>query len=99
MRFALWMSVGLILLVLVTMTWPADRGQIREQIQQQRIILGQSPRDVRAAIGEPTKVTKIQTEWDTTEAWVYGEGTQAIAFTFVAGKLARITDGAGSAPK
>ena len=93
MRIVAWVATALVLSALVTLTWPADSGQIRDQIRQKKITLGQAPRDLRAAIGEPTKVTKIQTEWETTENWVYGEGRQAIAFTFVAGRLTRITDG------
>ncbi len=99
MRIMMWMAVAVIVPVLVTMTWPADHAQIQEQIQQRKIALGQSPRDVRTAVGEPTKVTKTQTEWQTTEDWVYGEGKGAISFTFVAGRLTRITDGSGSVLK
>ena len=99
MRFATWGAVAVLVTVLVTLTWPADSRQIRDQIQQKKIALGQAPRDIRTVIGEPTKVTRIQTEWDTTEDWVYGEGKEAISFTFVAGRLTRITDGAGAAPK
>ena len=88
--------LGLMLLLvsaLVTISWPADHGQIREQIQQKKIVLGQSPRDVRTAIGEPTKITKVQTYWESTEDWVYGEGKDAFSFTFQEGRLTRIAQG------
>ncbi len=96
MRFKLFVIVLLFLPMLVTVGWPADHGQIREQIQQKKIVLGQLPRDVRAAIGEPTKITKVQTYWESTEDWVYGEGKDAISFTFQKGRLTRITEGVRS---
>ena len=96
MRFKLFVMALLFLPMLVTVGWPADHGQIREQIQQKKIVMGQSPRDVRAAIGEPTKITKVQTYWESTEDWVYGEGKDAISFTFQKGRLTRITEGVRS---
>ncbi len=92
MRFPL-LLVPLLLLVLVTLSWPADQVQIREQIQQKKIVLGQSPREVRTVIGEPTKITRTHTYWETTEDWVYGEGQDAISFIFQGGRLRRITEG------
>lgn len=88
------LMVALVLVpVFVTVSWPADHNQIREQIQQKKIVLGQSPRDVRAAIGEPTKITKVQTYWESTEDWVYGEGKDTFSFTFQEGRLTRISEG------
>jgi hypothetical protein len=99
MRFMMWMAMVLVAAVLVAETWPADQSQIRERIQQKQVMPGQLTRDVRLAIGEPTRITRTQTDWETTEDWVYGEGRDAIAFTFVEGRLRRITDGTGSVPK
>jgi hypothetical protein len=87
------MAAMLLVPVLVTLSYPADRAEIREQIQQQKIVLGQSPRDVRMTIGEPTKITKTRTYWQITEDWVYGEGKDAISFTFQEGRLKRIVEG------
>ena len=96
MRLTMLLTVSVCVLALVTVSWPADDGQIREQIQQKKIVLGQSPRDVRSAIGEPTTITKVQTYWQSTEDWVYGEGQDAFSFTFQEGRLTRITKGAQS---
>jgi len=96
MRFKQFVIALLLVPVLVTASLPADHGQIREQIQQKKIVLGQSPRDVRTAIGEPTKITKVQTYWESTEDWVYGEGKDAISFIFQEGRLTRITEGVRS---
>ncbi|HXZ43859.1 MAG TPA: hypothetical protein VEH53_03455 [archaeon] len=88
--------LGLMLLlipVLVTLSWPADHGQIRELIQEKKIVLGQAPRDVRAVIGEPTKITKVVTYWESSEDWVYGEGKDAFRFTFQDGRLVRVAQG------
>lgn len=93
MRFPLWLVPVLLVSLLVALSWPADQVQIREQIRQNKIVLGQSPREVRAAIGEPTKITRTQTDWETTEDWVYGEGKDAISFIFQKGRLRRITEG------
>ena len=93
MRFKMLVLALLLVALAITVGWPADQGQIREQIQQQKIVLGQSPRDVRMAIGEPTKITKIRTYWASTEDWVYGEGKEASSFTFQEGRLTRITEG------
>jgi len=95
----LWISIGLavLLLLFATITFPGDQNQIREQIQQKKIVLGQSPKDVRTLIGEPTKITKTRTYWETTELWVYGEGKDAISLTFREGRLKRISDGERSA--
>ena len=99
MRFMMWMTIVLVASVLVTVTWPADQSQIRERIQQKKVMPGQLTRDVRLAIGEPTKITRTQTEWETTEDWVYGEGGDSIALTFVEGRLKRITDRTGTFPR
>ena len=99
MRSWVWMMLGVVLLVLAGLTWGADSGQIREQIEQKKIVPGLSLRDVRAAIGDPTKITKTKTYWATTEDWVYGEGSDAVSLTFEEGKLTRITDGTHSSPK
>ena len=93
MRYRVFGFMFLIASALVTASWPADPGQIGEQIEQKKIVLGQSPRDVRAAIGEPTKITKVQTYWRSTEDWVYGEGKDAFSFTFQEGRLTRIARG------
>ncbi len=93
MRVKIFMVMLLLVPVLVTVSWPADRGQIREQIQQKKIVLGQSPREVRTAIGEPTKITKVVTYWENTEDWVYGEGKDAFSFIFQEGRLIRIAVG------
>lgn len=91
----LWIFVGLtvVLSLCATITLPADQNHIREHIQQKRIVAGQSPKDVRTLIGEPTKITKTQTYWETTELWMYGEGKDAISLTFREGRLKRISDG------
>ena len=88
------LALALILMPMVSAVgWPAERSQIGEEIQQKKIVLGQSPRDVRMAIGEPTKITKTRTYWASTEDWVYGEGAEAIRFTFQEGRLTRISKG------
>ena len=91
----LWISIGLAVLLplFATVTFPGDQNQIREQIQQKRIVLGQSLKDVRTLIGEPTKITKTRTYWETIELWVYGEGKDAISLTFREGRLKWISDG------
>lgn len=93
MRLRVLVMALLLVPALLTVGWPSDPGQIREQIQQKKIVLGQSPRDVRTAIGEPTKITKVQTYWKSTENWVYGAGKDAFSFTFQEGRLTRITEG------
>ncbi len=87
------------MLAVTAVIWRADEVQVRTQVQQKRVVLGQSPRDVRLAIGEPTKITRTRTYWETREDWVYGEGKSAISFTFEAGRLTRITDGGLTDPK
>lgn|SRR5574337_1358726 len=93
MRWKMMMAAALLIPALTAVSWPSDQTEIREQIQQKKIVLGQAPRDVRAAIGEPTKITRVQTYWDSIEDWVYGEGREAISFTFQEGRLRRITEG------
>ncbi|MBI4572270.1 MAG: hypothetical protein HY713_03165 [candidate division NC10 bacterium] len=99
MRSVSWVALGLALFVLAGLTWGADSGHVREQIERRRIVPGLSFRDVRAALGEPTKITKTRTYWETKEDWVYGEGVDAVSLTFQEGKLQRITDGLRSAPR
>src|SRR3972149_8650908 len=77
----------------------ADTSQVREQIQEKKVVPGQSARDVRTAIGEPTRIVKTQTYWTTIEDWVYGEGKDAILLTFEGGKLKWISDGSISKPR
>jgi hypothetical protein len=91
----LWTVIGLtvILSLCATIAMPADQNHIREQIQQKRIVVGQSFKDVRTLIGEPTRITKTQTYWETTELWMYGEGKDAISLTFREGRLKQIGDG------
>ncbi|MGE5848517.1 MAG: hypothetical protein ACM362_00135 [Candidatus Methylomirabilota bacterium] len=98
MTTRLWMAIGALLLVLGALVWAGETSQVRERIQQ-KVALGQSAREVRTTIGEPTKILKTQTYWTTTEDWVYGEGKDAIFLTFEEGKLKRISNGAGSNPK
>jgi hypothetical protein len=97
MRWKVFLAAALLIPALGAVGWPGDQTQIRELIQQKKIVLGQAQRDVRAAIGEPTKITRIQTYWDSTEDWIYGEGKDAVSFTFEEGRLTRITDGERSA--
>ena len=92
-------AIVLLLLAFGAWVWAADSSQIREQIQQKKVMPGQSARDVRTAIGEPTRILKTQTYWVTIEDWVYGEGKDAILLTFEEGKLKWIKDGLGSKPK
>jgi hypothetical protein len=99
MTARLWMGIGVLLLVLGALVWAGETSPVREQIQQQKVVPGQSPREVRTAIGEPTKILKTQTYWTTTEDWVYGEGKDAILLTFEEGKLKKISEGAGSNPR
>jgi len=93
MRF--WILIGLTMLLSLcaTLAMPADQNLIREHIQQKRIVAGQSFKDVRTLIGEPTRITKTQTYWETTELWVYGEGKDAISLTFREGRLKQIAEG------
>jgi len=79
--------------------WAADTSQVREQIQGKKVMAGQSARDVRTAIGEPTRIVKTQTYWTTIEDWVYGEGKDAILLTFEGGKLKWISDESISKPR
>ncbi len=91
-----WVIGGLALVFLpmmIAIGWPAERGQIAREIEQKKVVLGQSPRDVRTIIGEPTKITRKSTYWDSTEDWVYGEGAEAMRFTFQQGRLTRISKG------
>ena len=99
MRTVTWGALGLALFVLAGLTWGADSGHVREQIVQRKVVPGLSFRDVRAALGEPTRITKTRTYWETKEDWVYGEGIDAVSLSFQEGKLQRITDGLRSAPR
>ena len=99
MSTRLWTGIGVLLLALGALVWAGDTSQVREQIQQKKVMPGQSARDVRTAIGEPTKILKTQTYWTTTEDWVYGEGKDAILLTFEGGKLKWISDGSISKPR
>src|SRR3990170_385290 len=94
----LWTAIGVLLLALGALVWAGDTSQVREQIQQKKVMPGQSARDVRTAIGEPTKILKTQTYWTMTEDWVYGEGKDAILLTFEEGKLRKISDGSSFNP-
>ena len=85
--------------LLGALVWAGDASQVREQLQLKKVVPGQSAREVRTTIGEPTKILKTQTYWTTTEDWVYGDGKYAIFLTFEEGKLKRISNGAGSYPK
>ena len=93
MRYTIFAVILFLALTVARVGWPTDPDQIGEQIQQKKIMLGQSPKDLRAAIGEPTKVTKVRTYWQSTEDWVYGEGKDAFSFTFQEGRLTRIARG------
>ena len=93
MRFWIFIGLTLLLSLYATISMPADRNHIREHIQQKRIVVGQSPKDVRTLIGEPSRITKTQTYWETTELWMYGEGKDAISLTFREGRLKQIGDG------
>jgi len=99
LTFRLGLVIGLGLLAVGAWVWAADTSQVREQIQQKKVMPGQSARDVRTAIGEPTKILKTQTYWTMTEDWVYGEGKDAILLTFEEGKLRKISDGSSFNPK
>ena len=99
MRSVAWIALGLALLVLAGLTWGADSGHVRDQIEQKKIAPGLSFRDVRAVLGDPTTITKTRTYWETREDWVYGEGVDAVSLSFQEGKLERITGGMRSAPK
>ncbi len=96
MRSIAWVAVSLAMLVLTAVILGADDAQVRSQLQQKKVVPGLSLRDVRIAIGEPTKITRTRTYWETREDWVYGEGQDAVSLTFEAGKLTRITDGRGT---
>jgi|GEM_PF-1290844 len=95
MTTRLWTAIGVLLLALGALVWAGETRQVRDQIQRKEVMLGLSARDVRTAIGEPTKILKTQTYWTTTEDWVYGEGKDAIHLTFEEGRLKKISDGAG----
>ena len=92
-------AILLLLLAVGALVWGADTGQVRDQIQQKKVMLGHSARDVRTAIGEPTKILRTQTYWTTTEDWIYGEGKDAVFLTFEEGKLKKISDGSQSYPR
>ncbi len=98
MTTRLWTAIGVLLLALGALVWAGETNQVRVQIQQ-KVIPGQSAREVRAAVGEPTKILRTQTYWTSTEDWVYGEGKDAILLTFEEGKLKGISDGSQSFPK
>jgi hypothetical protein len=98
MTTRLWTAIGVLLLALGALVWAGETSQVRQQIQQ-KVIPGQSAREVRAAVGEPTKILKTQTYWTSTEDWVYGEGKDAIFLTFEEGKLKGISDRSQSVPK
>ncbi len=99
MRSMAWVAVSLTMVVLTAVILGADDVHVRSQLQQKKVALGVSPRDVRMAIGEPTKITRTRTYWETREDWVYGEGRGAISLTFEAGRLTRIADGGRTDPK
>jgi hypothetical protein len=99
MTFRLGTVIALGVLVVGAWVWAADTSQVREQIQGKKVMPGQSARDVRTAIGEPTRIVKTQTYWTTIEDWVYGEGKDAILLTFEEGKLKWISDGSISTPR
>jgi hypothetical protein len=95
----MWAMLALGILAVAIVAGAADNEQVREQIHQKRVVLGLSIREVRLAIGEPTKITRTVTYWDTVEDWMYGEGKDAILLTFEGGKLARITERMRTDPK
>jgi len=96
MRWSTWATAALAVLVLVGAAAAADSSQVRDQVLQKKIVTGSTPRDVRSAIGEPTKITRRLTYWETVETWTYGEGQSAVAIIFENGKLKRVTDGGRS---
>jgi hypothetical protein len=99
LTFRLGLVMALALLAFGVLVWAADPAQVREQIQQRKVVPGQSAREVRTAIGEPTRILKTQRYWTTTEDWVYGDGKEAILLTFEEGKLKGISNGSPSHPK
>jgi hypothetical protein len=99
MTIRLGTLLALAVLAFGAWVWAADSSQVREQIDQKKVVPGQSVRDVRTAIGEPTRIVKTQTYWTTIEDWVYGEGKDAILLTFEGGKLKWISDGSISKPR
>ena len=99
MTIRLGTLLALAVLAFGVWVWAADNSQVREQIDQKKVVPGQSARDVRTAIGEPTRIVKTQTYWTTIEDWVYGEGKDAILLTFEGGKLKWISDGSISKPR
>ncbi len=99
LTFRLGLVIGLGLLAVGAWVWAADTSQVREQIQQKKVVPGQSAREVRTAIGEPTRILRTQTYWATTEDWVYGDGKEVILLTFEEGKLKGISDESRSVPK
>jgi hypothetical protein len=96
-------ALALALLTLGALVWASEsgqiQGQIRERIQQKKVVPGQSARDVRTLIGEPKRILRTQTYWETFEDWVYGEGEDVILLTFERGRLTRITDSTRSERK
>jgi hypothetical protein len=92
MRYAV-VLIGLLgVLVLAIASWPSETRSFAQRIQAKGVEPGQSQTEVRAALGEPTEISRTDTYWKTTEDWIYREGNRTFVLTFEAGKLLRITE-------
>jgi hypothetical protein len=94
--------IGLLgVLALAVASWPSETRTVEQLVRANRVEPGQSSTEVRAALGEPTEISRTDTYWKTTEDWIYRERDRTFVLTFEAGKLLRITErlvGAGTIP-
>ena len=68
-----------------------DPGKVRQLITEKKVVTGMTIKEVKAILGEPTKVgQKTQACWGVIEEWIYGEGKEAVTLRFENGKLQRI---------
>ncbi|MFN3475931.1 MAG: hypothetical protein ACK4Z6_00025 [Candidatus Methylomirabilales bacterium] len=65
-----------------------DPGKVRQLIAEKKVATGMAIKEVKAILGEPTKVgQKTQACWGVIEEWIYGEGKEAVILRFENGKL------------
>ncbi len=89
--------VGLLFASIMTM---ADLGstakgmepaKVRQLIAEKKVAIGMTSKEVKAILGEPTKMGKTtQACWGVIEEWIYGEGKEAVTLRFSNGKLQSI---------
>ena len=91
MRYTVLVGLLAILMAAIA-SWPTHTRSVEQLVQAKRIGPGQSSTEIRAALGEPARITKTDTYWKSTEDWIYQDGDRTFLLTFEAGKLLHITE-------